>query len=116
MSVVSHGLTMGVPHFAHNRIWMRGERDGVRIVHADTGEVTDIEGLGGFVDPNQTWGDYGLSLKTGSLDMYHPNGTSMRLKLRHQAGTAIEASPHLILIEPHRLRVVRQVAPSSPGR
>jgi outer membrane protein assembly factor BamB len=107
MSVVSGGLPTHVHHFAHNRIWIGGRKDSVRIVHADTGEVTDLEGLGGSVYLNQTWGDYGLSFKTESLDMYHPNGTSMRLKLRNQARAAIEAAPDLILIEPHRLRVVR---------
>jgi outer membrane protein assembly factor BamB len=101
-------------HFAHNRIWMTGGNDGLRIVHADTGEVTDIEGRGGLVFPEQIWGDFAVCCSSKSLDLYHPNGTSMRLKLRNEARAAIEASPDLILVEPHRLRIVRQVVPSSP--
>jgi outer membrane protein assembly factor BamB len=108
MSLVNHGRRMGVRHVANNRIWMTGENGSVRIVRADTGEVTDIEGRGGRLSPYQTWGDYGISFSKGFLDMYHPNGTSMRLKLRNDVCAAVEASPDLILVERKRLRVVRQ--------
>jgi outer membrane protein assembly factor BamB len=103
------------PYFARNRVWT-SDANTVQSIDTDTGKVTIIKGRGEIPEPCAIWGDYVVSLATKGLDLYHLDGTSMRLKLRNEARTAIEASPDLILVEHGRLRIVRQIPPTSGTR
>jgi outer membrane protein assembly factor BamB len=109
----------GQASFDGSWVWVPIEKPGFECVDVQTGALRRRHApTVNLVHPVGSYGAYHLSTATRSIDFYHPLQETQRLPLANGTQLAVDASPELLLVERHRVRVLEQVAakPSPPAR